>query len=157
MPSSVPEIYGHRIRMRVCGLLIKENALLLVNHKTINSSDFWAPPGGGIEFGETAENALARELKEETGLTVNVCDFLFACEFINRPLHAIELFFRIEWKEGHLRTGYDPESGNNQIISDVRFLKWDQIGFLPAETRHGIFEKTKKPEEITLLRGYFKL
>ncbi len=157
MEESVQKIYGHRLRVRACGICVQDNAILLVNHQGITHSNFWAPPGGGVEFGERAEECLIREFKEETGLEVQVCDFLFVCEFIQHPLHAIELFFEVKPVSGKVQKGTDPESGNNQIIKEVGFIGWQQLEELKTEEIHGIFQIPKEKCEISQLRGYFKL
>ncbi|MCX8492116.1 MAG: NUDIX hydrolase, partial [Cyclobacteriaceae bacterium] len=100
---------------------------------------------------------LKREFLEETGLTVEVGDFLFACEFINRPLHAIELYFMVEETGGTLGIGPDPESRENQLIRNVDFLTEAEISKINKRHLHGIFKKTEKIDEIIALRGYFKL
>jgi 8-oxo-dGTP diphosphatase len=56
--------YGYRLRTRVCGLCWINDKLLLIEHKMGKKNSFWAPPGGGIEFGEHAEKALIREFEE---------------------------------------------------------------------------------------------
>lgn len=157
MKNPVHEQFGNRVRVRVCGLAVQDDSLLLVNHKYMGPENFWSPPGGGVVFNESAEQALQREFLEETGLTVTVTDFLFACEVLRSPLHAIELFFSVSVKGGELITGNDPEMGNHQIIKDVRFFGWDQIASLPEPTVHGIFQKMANPSKILDLRGYFKL
>ncbi|MBI3218457.1 MAG: NUDIX domain-containing protein [Bacteroidetes bacterium] len=157
MKESVQNIYGHRLRVRVCGICVNDDAILLVNHTGISDHHFWAPPGGGIEFGESAYDCLVREFKEETGLEVEVCDFLFACEFIHGPLHAIELFFSVKVVGGELQKGTDPESGSDQIITEVAFLTWSRLDELKKEEIHGIFQIPKEKCEISLLSGYFKL
>ena len=158
MQNSIINLFGNRLRARACGICIKDGEILLINHKSVAESDFWAPPGGGISFGEKAEECLAREFKEETGLAVTVGQFLFACEFIQPPLHAIELFFEISSSEGELKMGIDPEMGdNNQIIQDVRFVSTAQIKTMKTNSLHGLFQLVSKPEEILGLRGYFKL
>jgi 8-oxo-dGTP diphosphatase len=157
MNNSVQEIYKNHLRVRACGLYIENDRLLLVNHSGLEVGDFWAPPGGGIQFGEAATDCVAREFLEETGFVVKVCDFLFACEFIKEPLHAVELFFAVKKTGGKLAKGIDPESGDNQIITSVKFMDWDEISTLNKNNLHGFFKLVEKLDKISDLRGYFKL
>ena len=157
MDKSVLEIYGNLLRVRICGICIRNNQLLLINHRELVEGDFWSFPGGGLQFGETATECLVREFLEETGLKVEVGDFLFACEFISGPLHAIEFFFKVEQIGGNLSIGTDPESGENQLIRNVDFLTETEVNKIDKAHLHGIFKKTDKIDEIIALRGYFKL
>ena len=129
----------------------------MINHKGINDGDFWAPPGGGLQFGETIENCLIREFMEEAHLDIKIDSFQFICEFINLPLHAIELFFKVEKTGGVLKKGQDPEIVGDQIIQEVKFMSWDEIDELTTVSRHGIFNFVSKSPKILDLKGYFKL
>jgi 8-oxo-dGTP diphosphatase len=157
MQSSVYELYKNKVRVRSCGLCIDSGRLLMVNHRGLTSGNFWAPPGGGLQFGETLEQCVEREFREETGLLVHASRFLFSCEFIRYPLHAIEMFFLVEKTGGQLKLGNDPEMADNQILVAGRFMSWSEISTLPADTRHGIFNFAAYPSEILDLRGHFKL
>ena len=157
MTTPVQEIFGNKLRVRVCGICILHEEILLVNHTGLGTPHLWAPPGGGIQTGESAHEALVREFKEETGLSIEVRDFLFACEFIQLPLHAVELFFQVSITGGNLTTGQDPELGNRQVIQDVRFFDDTQIRSIPLAHLHGIFKETSDIAQIGRLRGYFKL
>jgi 8-oxo-dGTP diphosphatase len=157
MENEVQKFYGNRLRVRACGVCVKNDTMLLVNHHGISNNDFWAPPGGGIQLGEHAVDCLSREFNEEAGLSIEIGKFLFACEFIQHPLHAIELFFEVLPLGDHLRVGSDPEAGSPAIISAVKFMPWNEIETLPSEQRHGIFSHLDHPSKITALRGYFKV
>ncbi len=157
MENEVQSFYGNRLRLRACGICIKDNSILMVNHRGISKENFWAPPGGGIQFGEGAADCLHREFKEETGLLVEVKNFLFACEFIKTPLHAIELFFEVSSPNGSVKVGSDPEPGSPKIISEVRFLTWNEINALHPSEVHGIFKSLHDPSEIIGQRGFFKI
>ena len=56
---------------KAAGILIKDRKLLV--EKSINK-DFFIAPGGSIEEGETPEEALVRELKEEFSVEVRISD-----------------------------------------------------------------------------------
>jgi len=157
MTDSVYQTFGNKLRVRVCGLCTDKERLLLINHQGIKVGDFWAPPGGGLQFGESSDMCLKREFSEETGLEIKIKDFRFVCEFINPPLHAIELFFLVEIKQGILKRGFDPEMKDNQIIKEVKFMNWSEINGLGPDSRHGIFNMISESSKILDLKGHFKL
>lgn len=155
--KTIVEHYGHRLRVRVCGLCIENNSVLLVNHHSLNyKHDFWGPPGGGMEFGTSAEENLKREFYEETGISIEVEKFLFVHEYLNLPLHAIELIFQVRRVGGELKIGHDPEMKlDDQIIKDVRFIPVDELELMEKDTLHQMFRNVFKLGHFQLQGGYY--
>jgi ADP-ribose pyrophosphatase YjhB (NUDIX family) len=56
----------------VGALIIQGDAVLLVERGREPLKGYWSLPGGAVETGEALETALRREVKEETGLDVDV-------------------------------------------------------------------------------------
>ena len=158
MDNVINEKYGNRVRVRVCGICSDGDRLLMVNHRGLTNKDFWAPPGGGIEFGLSSEENLTREFLEETNLRIQVNSYLFCCEFVKPPLHAIELFFAANVLGGKLKTGRDPEMrAKDQIIREAKFMAFGDIDALPMEVKHGAFGLVSGASKITGLKGYYKI
>ena len=131
--------YGGRLRLRVCGLAFMANRLLLLRHSGIGPKGaVWMPPGGGVRYGERASDALVREFKEETGLSVVVKEFIAVCEYIAKPLHACELFFRVEVVAGKLHPGYDPETPTHNPIDAAQWMSFASISQKPKEVLHDL-------------------
>jgi 8-oxo-dGTP diphosphatase len=154
MLDEISKAYGKRLRVRVCGLLYDEEDLLLVNHRMPERAAWWAPPGGGVEFGESLESALTREFAEETNLHITVGQFAFGCEFLHDPLHAIELFFWVKRISGKLQPGQDPEL---PLISDVRFVPIHEIASFPRDALHGILHLAPSINELQQLKGFIRI
>ena len=153
--KSVNEVYGNKVRIRASGLCFKDDAILLIQHN-IDGQILWAPPGGGVEFGESIDRTLIREFKEETSLAVIPGNFLFFNEFINPPLHAIELFYQITSFSGEPATGRDPELTDNIVIANVGFFNQDQIAEFPDSHLHSILKICNNPIELLHIRGQLK-
>jgi 8-oxo-dGTP diphosphatase len=154
---TIANYVSNRIRVRVCGLLEMEGGLVLVNHTGLYGHDFWLPPGGGLEFGETTAECLKREFWEECGLKIEPGHFLFACSVINQPIHAIELFFSVKHVDGTIITGHDPERGSEQIISQVRIIPFKELDGIDRKILHPMFREITKTKEILSLKGFFEL
>lgn len=157
-PERIHAQFGNQIRVRVCALCFSEEDLLLVAHRGLMQEGYFiAPPGGGMEFGESAEKALYREVEEETGLHIREPQFLFVHEFIGPPLHAIELFFSAEIGGGTLKVGTDPEmEEDEQMIERVQFMSPQEISTEQKGQFHQMIRYCNHPKELLSLRGYFK-
>lgn len=158
MNSEITSLYGNRLRIRVCGLCWGGDQLLLINHRLPDRRNFWAPPGGGLEFGQSMDQALKQEFLEETGLKVDIRDFRFAAEFIQLPLHAVELFFEVSAIGGILKTGIDPEMApENQIIMKTEFMTWDRLKAIPDTEKHGIFKNCQNMTDLKSMAGFYRI
>ena len=149
--------YGAKLRVRVCGICIQNDKLLLVRHgSTVNNTAFWAPPGGGLQYGETLQACLKRELQEETGLEVQVERFLFINEFLQPPLHAVEFFFEAKITGGVLSTGTDPEAATGeQLIEHVQWLKLKELQAIPFKDKHRVLQLLLSLDDLLGLNHYF--
>jgi len=62
-------------RLGTYGVLVHDAKILLTQKKSGPYKGLWDLPGGKIEFGETPEEALKRELLEEAALSINQFEF----------------------------------------------------------------------------------
>ncbi|MHC4550187.1 MAG: NUDIX domain-containing protein [Planctomycetota bacterium] len=108
----------------VFGVLDSDEGILLVANRRVIDGEVttvWDLPGGGVEPGESLAEALRREMREETGLEVDVRDFLFVAEGerIRRGARTgvwRSFFFGIERTGGTLDLSGEPD------IVDHRFV-----------------------------------
>lgn len=154
--SELATAFGNRVRVRVCGIAVEEDRILLINHSKLNESgSWWSPPGGGVDFGETLEEALLREFKEETGLLIEVQKQLFITEYIDSSLHAVEVFFQVKMLSGDLSVGYDPElSHDKQIINQVKFVTFDKLSLIDNREKHQCLKDVFSSEDLLSKNGY---
>lgn len=87
---------GKSPRIAVRAVIVVQERLLLVNAWPDGRSDLLCAPGGGVLPGQSLPDNLAREVREETGLTVDVHDPCLVNEFHDpdRGFHQVEVFFR---------------------------------------------------------------
>lgn len=89
---AIPERYNKGYNIGVGGAVVREHRLLLVRRASRHGRGNWQLPGGFIEPDETMEQAVVREVAEETGV-----------------LSEVEAVLG-------LRSRYDPESGNGMYV-----------------------------------------
>ena len=107
------------MRHRVCAALIEEQQILMVELHT-PSRTFWTLPGGGVESGETKEQAVVREVLEETYLHITIERQLYEIS-IDQGTETCFLVRRAE-HSSKPRLGIDPELPfDQQELRTVRF------------------------------------
>jgi 8-oxo-dGTP diphosphatase len=136
----VGELYGGKLRVRVCGLLERDGFLLLARHDGVGpAGQLWLPPGGGLEFGESAQACLVREFQEECGIKVHVGPFYHLNELLDLPLHAIELFYRVTLLSGAPVLGTDPEQTDGPpVLAELKWFSKDQILGYKKDAMHAV-------------------
>lgn len=150
-------IFEGKVRVRVCGLLIENDRLLLLKHKGLGTKGFlWSPPGGGVNFGENSSDSLEREFLEETGLAVSILKFLFINEYRSSKYHAIELFFEVKRESGEVSLGSDPEMpSNDQLLEAYKWFSVQEIQTLNNDNLHNIFHHVRNFKQLTFQSGFF--
>ena len=112
-------------RISVGAFVIRDNKVLMVNHRMAGRYDFWVAPGGGVQGIESLEQAVAREVKEEAGVRVFVKNLLYVEEMYNPEERSIKFWYRCELLDGHLDC--TAEEAVSEHIVNVRFMGKDDL------------------------------
>lgn len=126
-------VFSHRVRLRTGGLLVKDDTILLVRiHSPVIDQQVWMPPGGEVIFGESMEEGLKREFREEVSTKITVGRLCHINELIEGPFHAVECYFEVYHQSGTPSVGYDPElSEKDQLIEAVQWVPITKLGERP--------------------------
>ncbi|RLF67488.1 MAG: ADP-ribose pyrophosphatase [Thermoplasmata archaeon] len=116
-----------RPMIAVDGVLIRDRKILLVRRGKDPFKGYYALPGGFVEYGETVENAVVREVLEETGIKTRVKELLGVYSDPNRDPrgHVISIAFLLEYVEGEPRGGDDAEKAQWFDLEDLPNLAFD--------------------------------
>lgn len=154
--DQMTRVFGGKVRVRVMGLLIQDDKILMLNHRGMNEADeLWLPPGGGVEYQEGMETALQREFREEIGLEVEVKDFVGVNELITNRFHAYEFMFLVRKISGEEQVGVDPELGEFQSIVDYQYLSASELRQKGSDKVHKLFDSLRDVSEIISKKGVF--
>lgn len=130
------------INIRVGAIIIKDNKVLMVKN---NKDDYYCSVGGRIKFGETALQAIKREIKEELGFEMDVDRLGFICEAyfygtigdeIERLIYEPAYYF-------YMKVPEDIDIQNNTFLEDgtPEHLEW-----IPLDTDKTIYPEFFKNE-----------
>lgn len=105
------------------GAIVRDDAgrLLLIRRGRPPAVGAWSLPGGRIEAGETAAEAAAREVFEETGLRVEIGPLLITAVIWDGTYRVQD--FAATVIDGELRAGDD--------AAEVRWVDDDELAALP--------------------------
>lgn len=108
-------------------IIIKDNKIFVTQRGYGEFKDWWEFPGGKIEEGETSEECLKREIKEELKADINIDKYLCTVEYDYPNFHLKMECFICSLIDGHLEL---------VEAEDAKFITKDQldnIDFLPAD------------------------
>jgi ADP-ribose pyrophosphatase len=82
MKQETGNAYPITPQVGVGAITIKDGTVLLVKRGIEPSRGLWAIPGGTLKLGESMQECAAREILEETGVTIKVGDCAYVFDFI---------------------------------------------------------------------------
>lgn len=121
------------MQVRVTGILIEDEKVLLVKQKVANRN--WSLPGGRVENGETLEEAMIREMREETGLEVKIKKLLYVCDKPDASPSLLHITFLLERIEGEITLPFVHHEFDLNPIHDVQMVAIEEL------SRYGFSEK----------------
>ena len=104
-------------RKAVRGIILKDDNIILM-HRIKDNKEYYVYPGGGLENGETNEQCVAREIKQEIGINVKILKYLYRLE----EEKDIEYYYLCEYLSGEIGTGTGPEHTDEIYINNGKYI-----------------------------------
>lgn len=138
-----------RTNKRAAAFIIKDKKILLF-HRIKDGREYFVFPGGGVEEGETTEEALIRELKEELCIDAKIDQFLFEI-FVPKNAHddgRTSYFYLVTSFSGTPELGGPEKEKMN--INNQYYPYWTEIENI--ENMDNLYQEEAKEKLIEYLK-----
>ena len=122
--------YPERPYLAVSAAIVRDGKILVVRRARAPAHGLYSLPGGVVEVGETLKEAVMREVREETGMTIEPVALAGFREAIVRDTenrverHFIILCFAARWRAGEVLL--------NEELDEARWLDPAELAGLPT-------------------------
>jgi ADP-ribose pyrophosphatase YjhB (NUDIX family) len=110
-------------QLAVSAAIFRDRKVLLVRRARSPAKGYYSLPGGRVEFGETLKAAVQREVREETGLKVEIIGLAGWREVVPSVAgggHYLIMSFAARWMSGEVML--------NDELDDHKWLEPDALG-----------------------------
>lgn len=124
-----------KIHFGVYGIYRKNESILMVQKNRGPYTGLYDLPGGSIEFSESIEHALEREIKEETNANMKGSRFLtneeYQCRYVKngeeRDFHHVGIYYIVDIVVDQLRVGSDGHDSDGAVFVPIDEISPDTV------------------------------
>ena len=111
------------------GIVVFKQKVLLMKRVRPSSDGlgYWELPGGGLEYGETPNESLKRELKEETGLTIDVVKPAYTFTKIRKDYQTVGIGYLASTDDDHVSISFEHTDYKWCPIDELKDYLCDEI------------------------------
>ncbi len=137
----------YNVGVGVAAFICHDGKVLVQQRTGAHGAKTWAPPGGKLDYGETPEKGVAREIKEETDLDIyDICYLGYTNDiFATDKLHYITLWYAANTK-----------SADAKITEPHKCIaqKWCKLNEIPSPLFLPTENILKDSGAVSLLKKY---
>ncbi len=140
------------MRIRATGIVIHDNKLLMI-HRFRDGKEYYVLPGGGVEEGESPQEAVVREIKEETSVETRLNSGLalfshnYTADTGEESIHQLFLCEYISGTPALQQDSVEKMRADHNNIYDPIWVDLDRLESMtiwPVETKKWLMEYLKK-------------
>jgi len=126
--------------LTVDGIILHKNRIVLVKRKNPPFKNCYALPGGFVDYGETVENAIVREVKEEAGLETKIKNIFGVYSDPERDPrgHTVTIVYELNVIAGKMKSGSDAKDVKLFSLNNLPELAFDHKKILKDFAHHKI-------------------
>ena len=140
--------HGPMRRISARAIVLMNDKKVILIHRVKEGYEYWVTPGGGVEEGESFEEAVVRELKEEVGIDVHVDKLMLDIRKNVDGIDSEQKFFLCTYAGGEIGSGTGNEvkrshDTNLHEVVLVDLVEAKTINIVPEEVKQLIVSKLK--------------
>jgi len=128
------------VKVRVSAIIFYENQLVVTKHFVEGFGEYYLLPGGGLEIGESPNESIERECREELGVEILIERLLYYKTGYTDKETYLELIFLCKCKEFNFNI-----PSNEENVKEIHYIKSEKelrnINFFPKQIIDKVFKK----------------
>ncbi len=147
----------HTVRVTCRAIIRKDDKLFMVRQKNLNDNtenDFWCLIGGHLDPNESLKDNLAREIKEEVGVTAQIGRLLYVQQFDDPEGQYVEFFFGVTNADDFENIDLSQTTHGQDELIEYGFINPKEFNVLPKLLNQTIDDLSDPSSSFPIFKNY---